>query len=377
MRGEVEIWRGDELVSHEPNMVVDGARKTLADIMTASQSLADIEAASSLLDSSNYTVQAMSFGTYSLAHQANAHYWSDAKENKLGEAGTSYGWPKTNDGTKSNEAFVYYLRQLLDQYRPYHVGLPDWPNPESTVLQEGTDVSAVIGGVAVSSVFPGNGQLCNFLPSGIFSAVMADTSLSTPVSGWCAANVLGCFPEGSSTAGGTVYSTGNAPGARYFDEPDDVVLSYFGPNPQPGGYFNEFSSMDVSGFVNNIMSSVPDADYDASNTAHGLCMSATSESTYEGFDFVEYSLTMSLRDANYANIYGGIYHLGLWTIDIPACLANGNTPPYAFSVLNNPRKYRLFCRKGFQEDITQATYNGGPPFGALSDLTIKWRIHFR
>jgi hypothetical protein len=56
MRGEVEIWRNDELLLKEPNMLVDGAGELLADIMTVSPSLSGVEdhATSSILDASNY-----------------------------------------------------------------------------------------------------------------------------------------------------------------------------------------------------------------------------------------------------------------------------------------------------------------------------------
>ena len=79
MRGEVEIWQGDSLLYTEPNMLVDGAGELLAEIMTVSPSLSGIadHATSSILDSSNYTIQAISFGTGSDAFNKstrNAQY---------------------------------------------------------------------------------------------------------------------------------------------------------------------------------------------------------------------------------------------------------------------------------------------------------------
>jgi hypothetical protein len=75
MRGEVEIWSGDELIHKENNLLVNGAGELLADIMTVSPSLSGIEdhATSSILDSSNYTIQAISFGKDASAYQYNAH----------------------------------------------------------------------------------------------------------------------------------------------------------------------------------------------------------------------------------------------------------------------------------------------------------------
>ena len=63
MRGEVEIWAEGKLVLMEDNMLVDGAGELLADAMTVSPSLSGISSASSILDTSNYTIQAISFGT--------------------------------------------------------------------------------------------------------------------------------------------------------------------------------------------------------------------------------------------------------------------------------------------------------------------------
>ena len=78
------------------------------------------------------------------------------------------------------------------------------------------------------------------------------------------------------------------------------------------------------------------------------------------------------------NLYGGIYHLGLWTIDMNKSLRNGNTPPFAFSVLNNPRKYKLFARKGLSKNLCFINDNPGGATGFTNhtDLTIKWRLHF-
>jgi len=61
----------------------------------------------------------------------------------------------------------------------------------------------------------------------------------------------------------------------------------------------------------------------------------------------------------------------MWTIDMNKTLMNGNTPPLSFSVLNNPRKYKLFCRKGVSKDLTYINN-----INNYQDLTIKWRIHF-
>ena len=107
----------------------------------------------------------------------------------------------------------------------------------------------------------------------------------------------------------------------------------------------------------------------------GLHVSGGIDATNSGT--VEYSITVGSGDVGYSNLYGGIYNMGLWTIDMDESIKVGNTPPYSFGPLNNPRKYKLFSTKhltknlGFIED-------DGTNAGALNytDLTIKWRLHF-
>ena len=82
-------------------------------------------------------------------------------------------------------------------------------------------------------------------------------------------------------------------------------------------------------------------------------------------------------DVGYSNLYGGIYNMGLWTIDMDKTLKAGNTPPYSFGPLNNPRKYKLFSTKHLTKNLgfIEGT---GTNAGSLNytDLTIKWRLHF-
>ena len=127
-----------------------------------------------------------------------------------------------------------------------------------------------------------------------------------------------------------------------------------------GSYFNEVSSMDVSGFVTQV---------EGNQSSSGLIFSSNSDMSSTGI--IDYEVTLSKADALFAHAYGGIYHLGLWAIDTEESLRNGNTPPFAFSVLNNPRKYRLFCRKGTPLDLTQIN-----DLTQYQDLTIKWRLKF-
>jgi hypothetical protein len=355
MRGEVQIWAGDELVLEEPNMLVCGAGELLADIMTVSRSLSGIEdtATSSILDSSNYTIQAISFGTGPDAYRNNAHILGEGEEDFL----TGGILDNFNDGSAGVYASVT-MDATSTAYAPY-VGLPTAPNPIMTKLEYNTDLSTVIGGVAVSSVVPSIGQHTNFMPSAIFSSIFAGTAYDNSTSAYLAAKIMGAFPEGSG-----VYTTSagvNIQRVNGGNEKRDGVY---------GGYFNAASSMDSSGFVTMIMSSVPNPGYSLSSTASGLTLSADDNFYVRGS--VEYAVTLAAGDLRYVNAYGGIYHLGLWTIDMNQTLCDGNTPPFAFTQLNNPRRYRLFSRKGISKNLCHVSDNA-----EYQDLTIRWRLYFQ
>ena len=372
MRGEVEIWRNDELLLKEPNMLVDGAGELLADIMTVSPSLSSIEdtGASSILDASNYRVQAISFGTGADAFRSNAH----VKDADIDTWFQAFLTDLTNGAWGNYAVTKSFLRlptkSSENTNHPAYLGFPVPPTPVLEVLEENTSVPTIVEGaedeLTVSSYFPGNGQLTNFIPSAIISGSL-EGIVDSFASGIRMAAALGAFPDGSSsphsTQGQVAYVSGIYP----------TTLTTATFITHKGSFFNEVSSMDCSGFVNMVMSSVPHAGLDFSGGASGLCLSAEApDNDYQGWPFVEYTVSLSDGDLLFAHAYGGITHLGLWSIDMKQSLLNGNTPPFAFSVLNNPRKYKLFCRKGLSFDITSID-----DLTAYEDLTIKWRIHFR
>ena len=351
MRGEVEVWSGDELILKEANMLTDGAGQLLADIMTVSPSLATISdpATQAILDASNYTIQAISFGTGSDGFRSNAH----AKD---GDWTSEYPLGPIYSRSQGNIALLRSNREDYDKDsvdQPADGGFPSTPDPIKTVLEDNTSISSTLGldDLSISSVISGNGQLTNFLPYLIMSSTLSSSDFSGP-SIVKAASLLGCFPEGSSIS----YAANPRNQVIYYDD-DGTGTTH---EITTGSYFNEVSSMDVSGFVNKVS---------GSDSTLGLTVSSNASFASNGT--VEYAVTLSKDDALFAHAYGGIYHLGMWTIDMKESLLNGNTPPFAFSVLNNPRKYKLFCRKGVSKDLT---YN--EDITSYSDLTIKWRLHF-
>ncbi len=211
----------------------------------------------------------------------------------------------------------------------------------------------------------------------------AYSNTNTPASGMDnfgpQAYYLGCYPEGSSTGGSNfalVSSLDNS--AAYltgFGVPNGTQNHFV--SGTYNSIVNEASSMDVSGFVNMIMSGSPGTTtgYAMASPFSGLCVSGGHDIQNSGT--VEYSMILGAGDVGYSNLYGGIYNMGLFTIDTKASRLAGNMPPYSFGPLDNPRKYKLFATKHLTKNLGYINDHGTNP-GCLNyhDLTIKWRIHF-
>ena len=377
MKGIVEIYSGDELVYKEDNLVVDGASELLADIMTVSPSLSGIEdhATSSILDASNYMVQAISFGKGERAYQQNAH-WGDEPSNKWTLC-FSLG---NNVAIITHEEFSDIA---LSSYSPF-LDLPTAPTPMDTQLETSSDVSAWGGEIVgfegdLSSFVPGNGQNLNMIPIDYYSSILSGISVFDIFTGGPGASVLGCYPDGSAL-GGTQYFIFSS----LLDLSTTVGKS---ATPLSGTYeslFNSVSSMDLSGFVNMAASGWKDARYSQGNpygpdpSYSGLIVSAAHDfSSTDGGGEVQYIVTASAGDIAAANLYGGIYNMGLWTIDMDKSLTAGNTPPFSFHPIYNPRKYKLFAKKGFSKNLCYIKDNGTDAgINNYQDLRIIWRIRF-
>ena len=369
MRGEVEIWKGGEMVLKEHNMLVNGGGELLADIMTVSRSLSGVEdhATSSILDASNYRINAISFGTGPEAFSRNGHTFNN---NYFLLYQAQYAGD-VQAGLEANVTLFPEDDPVAATKVPSDPGFPKAPTPEETLLQEGCDIAGIVSNFIPSSIFPANGQLQNFLPSAIASGyleqnfpILASGALGQTIR-TVGGSTVGCFPDGSSAPHGTLNKL-------VFYDPLNIA-TYSEKHTSVGGFFNEVSSMDSGGFVNMVMSSVPHASLNFSGGASGLCLSAEAPANdYEGFPFVEYIVSLSKDDCLFANAYGGITDLGLWSIDMQKSLQAGNSPPFEFALVNNPRKYKLFSRKGFSVNIVAADTISG-----YQDLTIMWRIYFR
>lgn len=305
----------------------------------------------------------------------------------------------TEDNIRVTDAGDYWFVEVLD-FKDYagiceKFRIRHYPGESLGVAQDltlwGSNLYTTFSNTQVQDF----GHNLNLIPSAIHSQVLEGSSNYTALAG----SIFGCWPEGESQGGTVCYVFSSIEDNQFGINPDSNLEFSSGVYQVPAknfqkftyssilyGYFNEASSMDYSGYVNMIMSSVPHGSYSMSDSSGGLTLSAASDFSSTGM--IEYECTMASGDAVAAQLYGGIYNMGLWAMDVNSSLRAGYTPPLSFDVINNQKRYKLFARKDLAPSLTQfrdtQNYNFSPtdytPYPcvapALDKLVIKWRIYF-
>jgi hypothetical protein len=150
-------------------------------------------------------------------------------------------------------------------------------------------------------------------------------------------------------------------------------------------FFNENLLMDASGFLTFAPGYAA-----AQNTLNNTNTYTQGSLRFCDSSFpsrVTIKIPLRTGDAGSLLVYGGLYHLGLWVLDIKETLKQGITAPFNFNALNNTRKYKLFAKKTFSKDLLYCNDVGSnsgmkelfSPNGVYSSdgsLTITWYINF-
>jgi len=328
-------------------MFVDQAGEHIADIMMINRGLSGIPSASSILDTSNYTFQAISYGKDASGFKYHAHTILSPSADGIIKV-ISYGLTSFSGYSTSTTASA-----LRDIYKLY----PQPFNSLDTRLESKSTLPNFILNV------PDLGQYLN-------------PSISPQLSAYT--HLIGGFPEAS----GSKYKIFNSSGQLISS---GVLLS---------SVYNLSGIMDSSGFLTFAQASLV-----FHNIAYSLVEGAISQAdpwlgfgvlraTRSGFPSeVDLLWHLPAGECGALNLFGGIYHIGLWCLDIKEMLKEGNTPPYSFNPLNNTRKYKLFAKKTFNRDLLAYDYSSNQVFkdlfqdgaGSWSDIpavVFKWKIRF-
>ena len=313
-------------------MFVQGFGEVLTDALTVNPALADLPAASSILDTSNFTFQAVAFGKDTGGFVQHSHAISSIQYvNGISASGaSSYDTGLltiinyASDAASGASSYIpsgTYLK-FLSTYD----SVPNYPSVGDTRLERGSTLNANLSGYQYASALPDLGHYANPALDSQLSAV------------W---NKVGGFAP--SGAGGTY-------GYAFYNK--DLSNIYVG---NVISYFNSHRVMDKNGYLNISPSSVSQnptsyADY----TSGSFIVSSTIDSRTPSEGRMILKSSVYQGDAVSMAAFGGIKHVGVYCLDLKEMLNSSLIPPYGWDALNNIRKYKLVAKVTILDD---AFYN--------------------
>ena len=412
IKGKVEVYtdygtESQKLVCEDNNVVVDGAGEIIVDMLTTTPSLSGIESASAILDTSNYTIQAMTFGKDEEGYKRHAHTdsWS----------GLDYSWSTGASGgatpgqllfsgamvfTSSNANPTGGVSSYFPSGSHYNI-LPRYPAPHDSKLELNSETllnTLVTQSNNYASQYPSTSAtfIQNTVNTSGYNEIGHNTNvlLDEIAAGFAPKGgthstlgvglIQGAFPRGYQ-AGGTpaaIFSSvgqlshGVAAGGHIADSGD------IGSSANFIGNFNDdaVESMDISGYLGQVYNEYGIAGSGFTLATHpniyhsGLVVSANVDFSSTGE--VIYQTVIGAGDLGFTNFYGGIYNIGLWALDVKESLKTG-TPPYPWTPRSNVRKYKLFSKKSFTKNLAYIQDSGtNAGMNNYKDLTLIWRLYF-
>ena len=420
IKGEVEVFKimqngASESVLKESNMVVDGASEVIVDMLTTPYSLKNF-AGSESLNPSNFTIQAVSLGKAERLYGGHPDT-SAADTDVIGmhcvwdNSGLQAAYAATGHTTLLGDSWVGARNPIegASSYTPSRA-LPKEPFPRDISLEKSSKTQI---------------ELYYDLGLDQYDSVSAPQSWTFgAASGWNdASNIIP--PNGhnlNSLYGQTAKSMESLFQGCY--APSDgmdiylwksqltreVIMASPGPMENMVGNIHA-SAGDVSGRYNTVGSmdkdgylvAYPIQDHPASgDTTQGVAVSAATTSSLTNVTYTEaglldgdgsaafianpavcYNFTISSTDLLCLAAYKGVTNIGLWAFDLKETLKQ-EAAPIAWTTPTNNRKYKLFAKKVFSEDITSIQDNATAGLDQIdsagianySDLTIQWRINF-
>ena len=337
-------------------MITQGFGETLTDALTANPALADLPSASAILDTSNYTFQAVTFGKDAQgfqgfhAHRATTRAYVD--ENPLlGVSSYDSGRVFIDNYFQGKGLLIslssYVTSSLYTFYSATYNSVPNDPSPLDTRLERGSTKNSTISDYYNYSAIPDLGHYLNPIIDPAVSSAYSKIGSYAPASG------LG-------------------PSSYYFF----TVPPFYG---NLSGYFNRNELLDSHGYLTVSPSSVEDAvDF-----SKGAVMTS---SFLVSSGKVALDTVVSGGDAAILAAFGGIKHVGVYCLDLKEMLASGLLPPYGWATLNNTRKYRLVAKvtslfdflfhrdwsgnSGFEQGLNLGSLstNGGPRVSIIFDF---------
>jgi len=304
-------------------MFVQGFGEVLTDILTVNPALADLPSVSSILDTSNYTFQAVTFGKDAGGFVQHAHAVSSTQyvdgESVSGASSYDSGFLNIiNYGSDvASGASSYVVSATYGQFISTYNSVPNDPSPLDTRLERGSTLSTNLSDYQYASALPDSGHYANAILDSQLSAI------------W---NKVGAY----APSGGAIY--------KLHDKDENLVYSSI-----VSGVFNKDAIIDKDGFIRVSPSSVSQLQGLSllSNSNHELGSLVLSSASL-GIGPPSGTLAISNRAASGDAVtlvsFGSVKHVGVYCLDLKSMLSSGLIPPFDYDALNNNRKYKLVAK---------------------------------
>jgi len=339
-------------------MFVQGFGEVLTDVMTANPALADIPSASSILDASNFTFQAVTFGKDAEGFTQHAHVVSATQYMVQGNSSgvsayddgklliRNYIKPSVASGISAVSSYVISSTYL--EFSSSYNSVPNDPSPLDVRLERRSTKST---------------NLLDF--SGTSATSDEYSSIILPDLGHYANPVIVSSVDSSGIGLSSIWNKigGFAPSGGA----DFIFLNRFGSEVYTGtlsSYFNTHLVMDKDGYLTISPSSVSElasvsfTDYELGS----LVLSSTSYPVSSGKLLLKNYLYQG--DAMTLAAFGSVKHIGVYCLDLKDMLSSGLTPPYDWNALNNKRKYKLVAKTTILDNpLHHRDGLGNPGFG--------------
>ena len=339
-------------------MFTQGFGEVITDMLTMDPAFAGLPAASAILDTSNYTFQAVTYGKDAEGFNYHGHSVSTTQYIDDDSSNDASGY---NDGflvvINYSESSAVSSYDVSATYRQFS-GLEDWrvpggaymDKPYNPIPQYPALTDLRLESKSTKTTNASSFSSAPLLPdTGHYANPAVDENLSSI---W---NVVGGFPPSGNTVKYILFSANSSGVNGPFSEPPSAIASY-----TLSGVYNENGVVDKNGFVtispeptNSLLSSVA-VPLQGGGLEKGPCIfSSQPPGLPNTINKAEVYLAVvpQLGDAAALALFGGVKHLGVWCLDLKSMLASGLTPPYAWNHLNNIRKYKLVAKVTFWDNL--------------------------